>query len=985
MIEVGTRDMRTHGGRIRGFQDLMQRRVRDIILVSSLYDSFILAQDGLLDELLITEFLNLNLRNTPDLTRVSTGAEALALVGESRQYNLVITSAYVGDMDAIDLATRLKAAGHDVPVVALAYDVRDVRDFQARPDVSVLDRIYLWQGDVRIMLAIVNDVEDRMNVAHDTGEMGVQAIIVIEDSVRYYSSFLPAIYAELMHHSHRLAPEGINKSRRLMRVQARPKVLLCTTFEEAWHYFSTYQNEVLGVISDIEFPRGGVVSGEAGVEFARMVRAAQPDVAIMLQSSVPENEDVARSLEAEFALKGSPTLLHQLQRFMVAHFGFGDFVFRDRDGVSFGRARDLKELETMLQTVPGESIAYHASHNHFSIWLKARTEFELAHRLRPRKVSDFDTVEDLRRHLVDTTRDYRRSQKRMVVADFDRATFDPETAFYRVGSGSLGGKARGLAFVNQLLHEYRLRDRFPGATVRVPRSIVIATDAFDRFVEREGLLDFAIKSDDDDEIVRRFLASPFPDDVMEDFAAVLTHVNYPLAVRSSSLLEDSQYQPFAGIYQTYMLPNNHMDFRVRLLQLTNAVKRVYASTFSARAKGYLGTTPYRLEEEKMAVILQRVVGRPHGDFYYPDMSGVARSHNFYPTAPMASQDGVVAVALGFGETVVDGETCVRFCPRYPRHLLQFSSVQDAIRNSQRTFHALDLGRGRTVADESGMMVEQGLDVAEADGTLALVGSTYSPDNDAIYDGVSRPGTRLVTFAPILKHDLFPLADTLCALLEVGERGSGAPVEVEFAATTDGPRGAEFAFLQLRPLAMSREMAELEITEDEARDAVCHSTAVLGNGKLDDLRDLVVVDVHRFDRGRSQDVADDVARMNAVLMSEDRPFILIGVGRWGSRDPFLGIPVGWEQIAGARVIVEAGFRDFKVTPSQGTHFFQNLTAANVGYFTVNPEAGEGFVDWAWLAAQPAVAETTFVRLIRLDEPVLVKMDGRKNRGVILGPR
>ncbi len=964
----------------------MRRRVRNIILVSSLYDSFILAQDGQLDELILTEFLNLDLRNVPDLTRVSTGAEALALLAGSTQYNLIITSAYVGDMNAIDLAKAVEATGSDVPVIALAYDVRDVSDFQQRPDVTALDRIYLWQGDVRILLAIVNDVEDRLNVAHDTGEMGVQAIILIEDNVRFYSSFLPTIYVELMRHSHRLAPEGINQSRRLMRVQARPKVLLCTGFEEAWEYFTTYQSEILGVISDIEFPRDGQLSVEAGVEFARKVRDAQPDVSIMLQSSVAANEAVARSVGAEFLLKGSPTLLHQLQSFMVDRFGFGTFVFRTPDGAKVDRARDLKELEAKLRTVPVESVAFHASRNHFSIWLKARTEFDLAHRLRPRKVTDFATVEDLRHHLANTIHEYRLSAKRTLVADFSRSAFDPVTSFYRLGGGSLGGKARGLAFVNQLLDEYRLRSQFPGVTVRVPRSIVLATDVFDRFVNQDGLLDFAIDSADDGEILGRFLDTPFPDDVVADLAVILTHLGYPLAVRSSSLLEDSQYQPFAGIYDTYMVPNNHADHAVRLRQLIDAIKRVYASTFSQHAKAYLRTTPYRLEEEKMAVILQRVVGRTHGDRFYPDMSGVARSHNFYPVKPMVSKDGIAAVALGFGETVVGGESCVRFCPRYPRHLVQFGSVQDAVRNSQRMFHAVDMAKGRSAAGDGGTVtVEHGLEVAEMDGTLALVGSTYSAENDAVYDGISRPGIRLVSFAPVLKHGQFPLAEILRALLDVGEQSTGAPVELEFAAGASGPDGGnEFAFLQLRPLALSREMVELEIGESDIRDALVHSSSVLGNGKLDDIRDLVVVDMHRFDRGRSQDVAEDVARFNSVLAGEGVPYGLIGVGRWGSRDPFLGIPVRWDQIAGARVIVEAGFHDFKVTASQGTHFFQNLTSANVGYFTANPEVGEGFVDWDWLTRQPALADTPFVRHLRFDRPITVKMDGRTNRGVILKP-
>ncbi len=987
MPEIRPTGALAKAGRLRGFQDLMRNRVRDIILVSSLYDSFILAQDEQLDEIILSEFLNFDLRNTPDLTRVSTGAEALALVAESPRYNLIVTSTYVGDMSAVDLAKRVKAAGHDIPVIALAYDVRDVADMQKRPDVSALDRIYLWQGDVRILLAIVNDVEDRLNVAHDTGEMGVQAIIVIEDNVRYYSSFLPMIYVELMHHSHRLAPEGLNRSHKLLRVQARPKVLLCTTFEEAWEYFETYQHEILGVISDIEFPREGHLSPEAGVEFAKQVLEAQPDISIMLQSSVPENEALARMVGAEFALKGSSTLLHELQRFMTDQFGFGDFVFRSPDGVEIDRATDLKDLEDKLRVLPGESVAYHAQRNHFSIWLKARTEFALAHSLRPHKAADFESVNGLRAHLVEAIQQYRHSEERRLVSDFDRDTFDPERSFYRLGSGSLGGKARGLAFVSQLLTDYEIRNKFPGITVKVPRSFVLATDVFDEFMEQDDLLDFAIATQEDAAILTRFQETPFPSGMLIDLAVLLDNVEYPLAVRSSSLLEDSQYQPFAGVYETYMLANNHPDLEVRLERLVDAIKRVYASTFSRQAKAYLQTTPYRLEEEKMAIILQRVIGTPHGDRFYPDLSGVARSHDFYPIAPAMSKDGIAAVALGFGETVVNGEQCVRFCPRFPRHLVQFASVQDAVRNSQREFHALDLAQARTDGHPRATVLNaHGLDMAETDGTLALVGSTYSPDNDAVYDDISRPGVRLVTLAPILKHDLFPLAPILETLLEIGEQSTSAPVEVEFAASLSGSpdEPKEFAFLQLRPLALTRELIELEMDDVDPLSTLCYSTAVLGNGKIDGLRDLVVVDFHRFDRGKSRDVALDVARFNAVLANAAVPYVLVGVGRWGSRDHFLGIPVSWDQISGARVIVEAGFRDFKVTPSQGTHFFQNLTSASVGYFTVNPEAGEGFVDWEWLAHQPATDETPFVRHIHLDDPLVVKMNGRTNQGVILKP-
>ncbi|MBZ5640357.1 MAG: histidine kinase [Acidobacteriia bacterium] len=965
----------------------MRRRVEDILLVSSLYDSFILAEDGQLNELILHEFLELNLRHTPGLIRVSSGAEAVALARAEPRYNLIITSMHLGDMDALTLARKVREAGLDVPVILLAYDSRELGDFMKRNDVSDIDRVFLWQGDVRILLAIVKYVEDRTNVAHDSGVMGVQVVLLVEDNVRFYSSFLPVIYTEIMAHSHSLVPEGINLSHKLMRIQARPKILLCSTYEEAWACFEAYRENVLGIISDIEFPKGGKLDREAGADLARRVRAVQPDIPIMLQSSHRENAFLAREAGAGFLIKGSPTFLQQLRRFIVENFSFGDFVFRLPDGTEVDRAHDLKDLEEKLRTVPAESLGHHGERNHFSNWLKARTEFSLAHRLRPRKVSDFATLEDLRADLIRSIQEYRHDLKQGIVADFDRESFDPESGFSRIGGGSLGGKARGLAFVNLLLTEHGARDRFPGVRISVPPSVVLATDVFDRFLHANGLGDFALNAVDDGEVLRRFLEAEFPAAHLGDLEALVGRATYPLAVRSSSLLEDSQYQPFAGIYETYMLPNDHPDPAVRLAQLVDAIKRVYASTFSTRAKTYLSTTPYRLEEEKMAVILQKVVGAVHGDRFYPNFAGVARSYNFYPTSPMTTEDGIAAVALGLGETVVDGEACIRFCPRYPRHLVQFSSVRDVLQNSQREFCALTLLDAVQDAPRPAFELKRlGLEAAEEDGTLSLVGSTYSPENDAVYDGISRPGVRLVNFAPILKHNLFPLAEILDALLGIGKDGTSTPVEIEFAVRLAAePREPhEFGFLQLRPLALSREMAELAIGGEDPRSVLCSSPAVLGHGRIEDLLDVVVVDYHRFDRGRSRDVAREVARLNASLASSGLPYLLIGVGRWGSADPFLGIPVSWDQIAAARVIVEAGFRDFKVTPSQGTHFFQNITSSRVGYFTVNPDASEGFVDWDWLAAQPAVEEMEFVRHLRFREPLVVKMNGKRNEGVILKP-
>jgi CheY-like chemotaxis protein len=967
----------------RGFQHLMAQRVENIILVSSTYDTFILQEDGQLSALLLGEFLDLNLHHTTGLTHVASGSEAIGLARAESRYNLIVTAVNVSDMNAAELARGVREAGLDVPVILLAYDGGELAEFMAKHDTSELERVFLWQGDSRILLAITKYMEDKLNVAYDTGVAGVQVILLIEDNIRYYSSFLPLIYTEIINHSQNLIAEGINVAHKILRMRARPKILLCTSFEEAWGYFSSYEEYVLGVISDIEFPVDGVLAPEAGAEFARRVKAAYPDIPVLLQSSRAESEVLARSVGADFLIKGSSTLLTDLRRFIVDNFSFGDFVFRLPDGTPVGRAKDLKSLLEMLRTVPSESIVYHAERNHFSRWLKARTEFHLAHHLRARKTTDYATSEERRQYLIDEIDAYRRELTRESVSDFDPLAFDPENSFARVGEGSLGGKARALAFVRHLLRDYGVTDEFPGVEITVPPALVLCTGIFDRFIEDNDLRDFAMATADNQAIEERFLAAKFPEDIAAQLAMYLALIDYPLAVRSSSLQEDSQYQPLAGVYETFMLPNNHPNAGVRLDRLLSAIKRVFASTFSTDAKNYFKVTPYRLEEEKMAVIIQKLVGTCHGKRFYPDFAGVARSYNFYPVAPLAAEDGIVAVALGLGRTVVDGGRAFSFCPKYPRNLLQFSTARDMLANSQRNFVSLEMeSEGERVTEQY-----HPLEAAEADGTLGAVASTYSPENDAVYDGIARPGVRLVSFAPILKQNLFPLPPVLTRLMNIGRRGMAAEVEIEFAVDlSSGGKGRpkDFAFLQLRPLSMSRETEELAVEEEDPVRAVCFSTSVLGNGRISSIRDVVAVDYERFDRARSRDVAAEVARLNANLSNSGVPYILVGLGRWGSADPWLGIPVTWEQISGARVIVECGLKDIKVTPSQGSHFFQNLTSFRVAYFTVNPEAGDGFLDWDWLAAQPAAQEGPFVRHLTFNQPLVIKINGREQRGVILKP-
>src|SRR5579871_1366052 len=971
--------------RFEGFENLMPFRVQNILLVSSLYDSFILREDGRLNELLIDESLELNLRQIPGITHVSSCAEALDLARSNPQFNLIVTNLAVGDMDAAQLALEVRQSGLDVPVIVLGYDYREIKNFVARNPVTDIERVFLWQGNARILIAIVKYIEDKRNCVHDTRAMGVPVLLVVEDNIRYYSSFLPVIYTELIKQSRRVIQEGINVAHKLVRMQARPKILLASNFEDAAQLVQEYREYIFGLVSDVEFPWDGKLSPEAGFELARIVKTLTPDVPVVLQTSRTEFRPRAHAEGYSFLRKRSPTLLKDLRRILTDSFGFGDFVFRLPDQREVARAKDLNELEEMLQTVPADSLMYHAQRNHFSHWLMARTEFALAAKLRPRKVSDFNGPEHLRRDLIESINEYRREQNEVLIGDFKPDTFKPsQSGFLRIGSGSLGGKARGLAFVRHLLRTRRIGRRFPGVRISVPPAVVIATDLFDQFLAENNLGDFALHCDDDSEIQQRFLDAPLPASLQDNLKAFLEEVHYPLAVRSSSLLEDSQYQPFTGVYETFMLGNRQASLPARLDELAEAIKLVYASTFSQHAKAYVRATPYRLEEEKMAVILQQVVGTEYGTRFYPDFSCVVRSHNFYPVEPMTFADGIAAVALGLGRTVVDGGKCISFCPRYPRNLLQFSSVEDILANTQTEFCALELDGVRHDGGPAHLREARfGLDVAEADGTLHAVASTYSADNQAVYDGLSRPGARVVTFAPMLKHGLFPLAPILEVLVRAGEEALGNPVEIEFAVRMPrGEEAAEFGFLQIRPLTLSRDHQDLAMDEVDPAQIVCQSTKVLGNGRIENLHDVVVVDSQRFERSRSQEVAEAVAHFNASLNAENLPYLLIGVGRWGSNDPWLGIPVEWDEISGARAIVEAGFRDFRVTPSQGSHFFQNLTAFQIGYFTVNPDAGEGSIDWQWLADQPAIEEQGCVRHLQFAEPLRAVMSASAGMGGLL---
>ncbi len=975
--------------KFKDFHNLMSFRIHDIILVSSMYDFYLLEEDGRLYELIRKEYQGLNLSNSPELVHVSSGKEALKLAKTTGRFNLIITTLHVEDMSAVKLAQNVKKANINIPIALLGYDNTEMVDIIKSEEADIFDKVFMWQGDFRIIFGIIKYFEDKMNVAYDTKSVGVQVIILVEDSVRFYSSYLPLVYTEVVKQAQRLTADGINLSHRFLKMRARPKILLCSTYEEAWKFYKKYENYVLGIISDVDFKKGGVQNKKAGILFAKRVKNLRSDLPILLQSNVEKNKKYADNLEVSFIFKNSSTLLEDLRKFMIDQFSFGDFIFRMPDGREVARASNLGELTDRLYDVPEESVAYHSSRNHFSNWLKARTEFWLAYKLRQRKVDHFRSIDALREDLIEDIEMYNRERQRGIISDFDKNTFNKLSYFARIGGGSIGGKARGLGFFSSLLSKFNIDNIFKNVKIYVPTTVVLATDIFDQFMEQNNLTSFALKCEDDDKIRQAFINAPkFPYKAIKNLIHFLVIVQEPLAVRSSSLLEDSQGQPFAGVYDTLMLPNNHENPEIRLRRLIRAIKQIYASIFYQSAKQYMNVTSYHLEEEKMAVIIQEMVGEVHNKKFYPEISGVAKSYNFYPVEPLEPEDGIVSAAFGLGKTIVEGGNSIRFCPKYPQNILQQTLVDDVLKYSQDKFFALSMDeswKDTTEMDEN-LVQSHFLDEAEADGTLTQVGSTYSFFNHTIYDGTSREGKKLFTLAPILKYKTFPLPEILDVILKMGSWGMGNPIEIEFAVNLSVPKRKqkEFAVVQMRPLAVNTELEDLDIKGYKDGELICKSNFVMGNGSNTDIKDIIFIHKDEYDRSKSRETADDIGYLNRKLVKQEKKYLLIGVGRWGTLDPWLGIPITWDQISGAKAIVESNFKDFDVEPSQGSHFFQNLTSFKVGYFTVHRSVGGGFIDWDWLSKQKVVERKGSAMHVSLKKPLTVKINGRENKGVIIKP-
>lgn len=968
----------------------MKYRIHKILLVCCSYDGYILEEDGHIESQINQEYLDLNMSNPPSFTRVSSTREALEALAEDDSYDFILTMYNVGEPDVFTFAKLAKERHPQIPIALLTSFSKDIYRRLGEQDRSGLDYIFCWHGNTDLIIAIIKLVEDKMNAEEDITVGGVQAILLVEDSIRFYSTYLPELYKLILLQNTEFLKDAFNEQQQVLRKRARPKILLARSYEEAVELYERYKQNLLGVISDVGFVlhREDPAESEkpdAGIDLCRRIKSDNPLMPVLLQSSQTAFSEQAEALGAGFIAKNSKTLLSQLHDYIDREFAFGDFVFEDpATGEEIGRARDLAQMQEMIASIPDEAFEYHTSQNHLSKWLYSRGLFPLAASIRQYNKSHFTSVEEHRRVLVNLIRDYRTLLGQGVVARFDAETYSDAIAFARIGEGSLGGKARGLAFMNSMLIKYRQYDKHEGVRIMIPRSVVIATEYFDEFIRMNGLQYVVSQEFSDEEILSEFVSSYVPPRLQQELKAYIRTVRTPLAVRSSSKLEDSHYQPFAGIYSTYMIPfTKNEDQMLRLL--LRAVKSVYASVYFAASRAYIQTSQNLISEEKMAVIIQEVCGTEQDGLYFPTCSGVARSINYYPIGDERPEDGVCNVAMGLGKLVVDGGRTLRFSPRYPQKVLQTSTPELALRDTQNEVLALSLSpeEFRTSIDDAVNL--RRLNVREIDGmrNARFVCSVWDRENERISDSPFDRGRKVITFNNILKYNTFPLAEIVSDILRMGAEEMRCPVEVEFAVNMDVPAGQQqiFNLLQIRPIIDNQDNRPIDWNSETPDHALIYGEQALGIGRMNDISDIVYVKTPMFDSLATEKIADELLALNARMRDEQRTYILVGPGRWGSSDPFLGVPVKWTHISEAKVIVECGIERFDVEPSQGTHFFQNVTSLGVGYLTINPFRGDGIFREDLLDARKALCEGTYLRHVRFDRPLWVCVDGRSNRGMV----
>ena len=968
------------------FANLMNKRIYNVLLIATKYDAFMLEDDGRVDEQIFNEYTSLSLRYPPRFTQVTTEEEALNEL-RNRNFELLICMPNMDNRDIFAAASEIKVHYPNIPIVVLTPFSKEVSKRIAHEDLSAIDYVFSWLGNSELLLAIIKLIEDKMNAPDDTESVGVQIILLVEDSIRFYSSALPHLYKFVLEQSQMFAKEALNDHQRTLRMRGRPKIKLARTYEEAVRIFDQYRDNILGIISDMSFMHNGVKDPYAGYKFGQYVRKTGLIIPFVLESSEAANAIYAGELNASFIDKNSKSYPQDLRARIMERFGFGDFVIiNPHTKEEIMRIKDLKDLQTKVFLIPDDSLVYHLSRNHFSRFFYSRAMFPPAEVLKHVDVSDYKDMNEARQLIFDLIVQYRRMKNSGVVAVYQKDRFDEYSNFARIGDGSLGGKGRGLAFIGAMVKRYpRLeQDNF---AVTIPKTVVICTDIFDEFMETNGLYPVALSDNDDETILRYFLRASLPKKLIEDLMAFFDVVKGPIAIRSSSLLEDSHYQPFAGIYSTYMVPKIEEKYDM-LRTVSDAIKAVYASVFYRDSKAYMTATSNLIDQEKMAIVLQEVVGTRYGDHFYPTISGVARSLNFYPIGNEKAEDGIANIALGLGKYIVDGGQTLRFSPRHPHSILQMSTMDFALKETQTRFYALDLKNmaERFSVDDAFNLVKLSVKDADKEGSLRYIVSTYDPYDQIIRDGYYPGGRKIISFCNILQHDVFPLATTLDHLLGIGQQEMGRPVEIEFAVNIDlnDPKKATFYLLQIRPIVDNKEVMDEDLTLVQNEETILSSTSVLGHGIVSDVQDVVYVKTGAFNSANTQAIAYEIERVNRGFTEGEKGYVLVGPGRWGSSDPWLGIPVKWPHISNARVIVECGLENYRVDPSQGTHFFQNLTSFGVGYFTINPFKGDGWFDEAFLNAQPAVEETDYLRHVHFDRPIVIKMDGKRSLGVVMKP-
>ncbi|MBO4427966.1 MAG: phosphoenolpyruvate synthase [Bacteroidales bacterium] len=973
--------------RTTDYSSLMGVRIRHILLVCSNYDSYSLEEDGRIEEQISHEYGELNLSNPPSITRAETTVDALALIDKGYHYDLVITMYNVGEVDVFDFSARLKAVAPDTPVVLLtSYSKELYRQIEDR-DRSNIDYVFCWNNSTDLIIAIIKLLEDRLNADADILGSGVQAILLVEDSVRYYSTYLPLLYTLVLHQNSAAIKDALNENQQIMRKRSRPKILMATNYDDAVALYERYKTNILGVISDIGFVlhRGDPASSEkldAGIDLCRLVKADNPKMPFLMQSSQESMHEVAEKLGVGFVVKKSKTLTHELSEYIGANFGFGDFVVKEPStGEEVARASDLYGVEKLIGGITQEQLYALFDTNYLSKWLLARGIFSVGKKLQPLNLKN---TPNARETVVTAIHDYRISQGLGVVARFNPDTYNDAIRFARLGEGSLGGKARGLAFLNHILQKYDLYDKCEGVRVLVPRTLVLTTDWFDRFVLENGL-QYVINSDiSDEEILSEFVAATLPQDMMDALRIFLKHVHRPLAVRSSSKLEDSYYQPFAGVYSTYMIPRtDNEDQQLRLLG--KAIKSVYASVYYGASRSYITATGNVISEERMAIIVQEICGSTDGGYYFPALSGVARSLNFYPVGHEKPEEGIVKLAFGLGKAVVDGEQVLRFSPVYPQSVLQTSTPDLIMTDTQKAMYALNLQPERFKTSIDDAVNLEHIDIADCGRfrSIKYVASTWDIENMRIVDSAVPQGPKFITFSHILKYNIFPLADILKQLLEIAQDEMKCCVEIEFAADLDASASATATFnvLQIRPISIDSRSADVDWSRIDDKGAVVKSSSALGTGWIEGVRDIVYIKRDAFDPMKTREIMEEVTAMNASMRAKGRGYVLVGYGRWGSSIPTLGVPVKWGDISEVKALVECSLENFRVDPSQGTHFFQNMTSFNVGYINVDPFARDDVFDSAALDALPAEDETTYLRHLHLDRDMQICIDGRKNKAII----